>query len=105
MLIVADSSSDEKRMINRNTIQKISDAFGVNIVHLEYNQIIGPSGEGFFWKWGDGVQHVDTDYSQICTDKEFCIPSTQCKCVEFLENNSGYDAVDGEYYYLEKIGW
>lgn len=102
-IIVADSSLNDKRKINKDTIKEIVAQFNIKITHLEYDQTPGKYGEGIFWKWGDGVQHVSTEYSQICTDKEFGIPTTQHKCIEFLESNPDFGAVDGEYYYVEKV--
>ena len=101
-IIVADSSDENKRQKNESIIQKISLAYGRKIRHITYNQKLGKYGNGFFWKWGDGIQSANTRYSQICTDKEFSIPLTQCKCIEFLEENPEFSTCEGEYYYIEK---
>ena len=101
-IIVADSSDENKRQKNENIIQKIALAHNRKIRHITYNHKPGKYGDGFFWKWGDGIQNANTKYSQICTDKEFSIPLTQCKCIEFLEKNPEFSTCEGDYYYIEK---
>ena len=35
-IIVADSSSEEKKAVNRETVDKIRERFGIGILYLEY---------------------------------------------------------------------
>jgi glycosyltransferase domain-containing protein len=97
-IIVADSSSEEKKVVNRETVRKLVEKRGANIRYLEYPQETDKYGRDINRKWGDAVQHVETEYSQICTDKEFLIPKTLCKCIAFLEEHDDYDMAEGPHY-------
>lgn len=97
-IIVADSSPEEKKMVNRETVQKIRKMFGANIRYLEYEPETEKYGGDIYRKWGDAVQHVETEYSQIVTDKEFIIPSNTCQCILYLSQNPDYSSVNGRYY-------
>ena len=97
-IIVADSSPEEKKVVNRETVRKLVEDRGVNIRYLEYPPETERYGGDITRKWGDAVQHVGTEYSQICTDKEFLIPMTLCKCIAFLEEHGDYDMAAGPRY-------
>lgn len=97
-IIVADSSSEEKKAVNRETVRKIVEARGANIRYLEYPPESEKYGGDIYRKWGDAIQHVETEYSQICTDKEFLIPMTLCKCIAFLDKHEDYDIAVGSRY-------
>ena len=94
-IIVADSSPEEKKVVNRETVRKLVEERGANIRHLEYPPETEKYGGDITRKWGDAVQHVETEYSQVCTDKEFLIPTTLCKCIAFLDEHSDYDMATG----------
>lgn len=94
-IIVADSSPEEKKAVNRETVQKIREMFGANIRYLEYEPETEKYGGDIYRKWGDAVQHVETEYSKICTDKEFVLPDAVNMCVEFLEGHLDYNTADG----------
>ena len=97
-IIVADSSPEEKKVVNRETVRKLVEERGANIRHLEYPPETEKYGGDITRKWGDAVQHVETEYSQVCTDKEFLIPTTLCKCIAFLDEHSDYDMATGPRY-------
>lgn len=97
-IIVADSSPEEKKVVNRETVRKLVEKRGVKIRYLEYPPETERYGGDIVRKWGDAVQHVETEYSQICTDKEFLIPMTLCKCIAFLDGHDGYDVASGPRY-------
>lgn len=97
-IIVADSSPEEKKVVNRETVQKLRDEYGANIRYIEYPPETDKYGRDIMRKWGNAVQHVETEYSQICTDKEFLIPTTLCKCIAFLEEHADYDMAAGPRY-------
>lgn len=99
-IIVADSSSEEKKVVNRETVRKLVEESGANIRYLEYPPETDKYGRDIHRKWGDAVQHVETEYSQICTDKEFLIPITLCKCIAFLDKHEDYDIAAGPKYYI-----
>ena len=42
-------------------------------------------------------QHVKTPYVVTCGDDDFIVPSSIIKCLSFLENNSDYVSVQGQY--------
>lgn len=96
-IIVADSSPEEKKLVNRETVQKVREQFGANIRYLEYEPETEKYGGDIYRKWGDAVQHVETEYSQICTDKEFLVPTTLCGCIQYLLNHSEYKIITGKY--------
>jgi glycosyltransferase domain-containing protein len=99
-IIVADSSPEEKKVVNRETVRKLIEERGVNIRYLEYPPETDKYGRDIMNKWGDAVQHVETEYSQICTDKEFLIPMTLCKCISFLDEHEDFDIAAGSDYYI-----
>lgn len=101
-IIVADSSPEEKKVVNRETVRKLVEERGANIRYLEYPPEKDRHGRGIYWKWGDAVQHVETEYSQICTDKEFLIPVTLCKCIAYLDEHGDYDIAAGPRYNIIK---
>ncbi len=100
-IIVADSSPEEKKVVNRETVRKLREERGDNIRYLEYPPETDKYGRDIMRKWGGAVQHVETEYSQICTDKEFLIPMTLCKCVSFLDKHEDYDIAIGSNYYIK----
>ena len=101
-IIVADSSPEKKKVVNRETVQKIRERFAANIRYLEYEPETEKYGGDIYRKWGDAVQHVETEYSQIVTDKEFLIPDTACKCIYYLEISPDYMLVDGKHHSIEQ---
>ncbi|MEA5086493.1 MAG: TIGR00180 family glycosyltransferase [Methanocorpusculum sp.] len=97
-IIVADSSPEEKKVVNRETVAKVREMFGANVRYLEYEPETEKYGGDIYRKWGDAVQHVETEYSQICTDKEFLILTTICDCISFCDENNEYIAAFGIWY-------
>lgn len=109
-IIVADSSPEKKKAVNRETIQKTREVFGANIRYLEYEPETEKYGGDIYRKWGDAVQHVETEYSVNCADKEFIIPTTLGRAIDFLDENPDYIIAEGEDYLMEvyskkKIGF
>jgi len=97
-IIVADSSPEEKKVVNRETVRKLVELRGANIRYLEYPPETERYGGDIIRKWGDAVQHVETEYSQICTDKEFLNPMALCECIAFLNEHDDYDMAAGPRY-------
>ncbi len=97
-IIVADSSPERKKIVNREFVRKLVEVRGVNIRYLEYPPETDKYGRDIVKKWGDAVQHVETEYSQICTDKEFLIPITLCKSIAFLDEHADYGMAGGPRY-------
>lgn len=102
-IIVADSSPEGKKVVNRETVRKLIEERGVNIRYLEYPPETEKYGGDIVRKWGDAVQHVETEYSQIFTDKEFLIPKTLCKCIAFLDEHDDYDLATGSRYHIKSL--
>ena len=101
-IIVADSSPEEKKMVNRKTVQKIREIFAANIRYLEYEPETEKYGGDIYRKWGDAVQHVETEYSQIVTDKEFLIPTEVAKILMVISKNEEYITGHGKQALLRK---
>ena len=101
-IIVADSSPEEKKMVNRETIQKVREIFGANIRYLEYEPETEKYGGDIYRKWGDAVQHVKTEYSQIVTDKEYYVPTTFSQYIEYLDKCHDVGIVIGNQLLLQK---
>ncbi|MBP3507329.1 MAG: TIGR00180 family glycosyltransferase [Lachnospiraceae bacterium] len=103
-IIVADSSHEDKKKINKDTISKVRDKFGTNIIYIESEDSDSEIyGDSIFRKWGCAIQHVNTDYSTICTDREFTIPTIYQKSIEFLKNNSNYVCASGTRFDVIKV--
>ena len=86
-IIVADSSPEEKKIVNRETVAKIQDWFGTNVLYLEYEPENEIYGGDIYRKWGDAVMHVKTDYSIITTDKQFLYPLSLKSRINYLIDN------------------
>lgn len=86
-IIVADSSPEEKKVVNRETVAKIREMFGANVRYLEYRPEAEKYGGDIYRKWEDAVQHVVTDYSIICIDKAFLEPTWLTKSIKHLDGN------------------
>ncbi len=98
-IIIADSSSSKKKQEARKIVSLPN--LNTDIEYLEYPPETEPCGEDFYQKWADALEHVETKYSIFCTDKEFLVPSTLCKCIECLEMHKDCNVAEGNYYYIE----
>jgi len=76
--------------------------FGANIRYLEYEPETEKYGGDIYRKWGDAVQHVETEYSQIVTDKEYYVPTTLSQYIEYLDKYQDYSIVLGNQLLLQK---
>ena len=97
-IIVADSSPEEKKVVNRETVAKVREMFGADILYLEYKPETDKYGGDIYRKWGDAVMHVDTVYTQICTDKEFVIPISIKRLIKHLDSHSDFTTAQGDEY-------
>ena len=86
--------------MNRETVEKVREMFEANVLYLEYEPETEKYGGDIVRKWGNAVMHVETEYTQVCTDKEFVIPTTSCKCIGFLMKNPDYATAEGMNYQL-----
>lgn len=94
-IIVADSSPEEKKVVNRETVAKVREMFGADILYLEYEPETDKYGEDIYEKWADAVMHVETEYSKISTDKEFIIPTAISNIINHLDQHLDYMTSDG----------
>lgn len=94
-IIVADSSPEEKKVVNRKTVAKIRRRFGVGILYLEYEPETERYGGDIYRKWGDAVMHADSEYSVFCTDREFIIPTLLNQSLDYLTQHPEYICASG----------
>ena len=83
-IIVADSSREEIKNINKKTISVCSN---LDIFFLdEFPQIDEfPGASGQFLKLRDAVEIVEDKYCVACADDDFITPKGTKKSIEFLE--------------------
>lgn len=103
-IIVADSSPEEKKVVNRETVQRVRETFRANILYLEYEPETEKYGGDIYRKWGDSVQHVETEYSLIVTDKAFLFADCLTDKLNFLEENRDYCSAQGMWAWLKFSG-
>jgi len=87
-IIVADSSSNENKMLNSKNVLVFTQS---NIQYLDnYSFKINPSN-----KLKDALNYVNTRYTVFCADDDFITPNGINKSVEFLENNQDFSVALG----------
>ncbi len=102
-IIVADSSQPEKKQLNRDIVNEICRISDVNIRYLEYKPETEKYGGDIYQKWSDAVQHVNTEYSEFCTDKEFLVPTTLCASIDFLDTHPDFSIAEGMDYLIQSF--
>ena len=94
--IIADSSSDENKMLNKEIIFLFPD---LDILYLSnYQSQIDP------WnKSADALNYVKSQYCLFCADDDFITPNGINEAVDFLENNPDFTLAHGHYvsFYLK----
>ncbi|RBQ24433.1 MAG: hypothetical protein ALMCE001_12730 [Methanocorpusculum sp. MCE] len=73
-IIVADSSPEEKKVVNQETVAKVREMFGANVRYLAYEPETAKYGGDIYKKWRGALLLVKTQYSLFCTDREFEMP-------------------------------
>ena len=99
-IIVADSSPENKKVVNRETVKKIQEIFGANVLYLEYEPEIDLFGGDIYDKWADAVLHADKEYTLICADREFLFPETLINCISYLSIHQDFGFICGRKYYI-----
>ena len=94
-IIVADSSPDEKKKVNYDTVKRIEKKFGKEILYLESKPECEKYGDDIAYKWNSAINKAKCDYIQLRTDKEFSNPVTIAHCISFLEKNPQYICASG----------
>lgn len=95
-IIVADSSSDENKIINKEIISSFPN---LDILYLsDYSPEINP-----FFKFADALNYVKSKYCLFCGDDDFVTSDGINQSVNFLENNPDFTVVHGHYitFYLK----
>ena len=100
-IIVADSSPEEKKVVNRETVAKVREMFGANILYQEYEPETDKYGRDIYLKWATAINCVNTPYSVLLTDKEFAFPKTFVHCLVFLEQHPDYLSADGQFIQIQ----
>ncbi len=95
-IIIADSSSNENKKLNKKNISLFS---SLNILHLDNH----PSKILPYYKVCDALNYVNTKYSVFCADDDFITPNGINKSVDFLEKNPDFTVAQGYYitFYLK----
>ncbi|MDO8504047.1 MAG: TIGR00180 family glycosyltransferase [bacterium] len=97
--IVADSSSPENKIKNKEIISRFCD---LNIRHIKnYPEEMNP-----WHKFADAVKYAKNEYCLFCSDDDFVFPKSVVFCADFLRNNSSFAAAHGHYimFRLEEKG-
>lgn len=89
-IIVADSSSNENKMINRKIISSLSN---IDIQYLEkYSGRIN-----LLSKLYSSLSYIKTKYSVFCADDDFITPNGINQSIDFLESNKDFTCAHGYY--------
>jgi len=88
-MIVTDSSPDEIKKVNGETVLSFSN---LKVQHINYPTEINP-----FLKIADAVERVNTKYCVFCADDDFVTPNGINQSVDFLENNTDFSVAHGRY--------
>lgn len=89
-IIIADSSSNKNKKLNKRVISSFSN---INISHIDkYPLEIYPAS-----KLTDALNNVDTKYCVFCADDDFITPDGINQSVDFLENNPDFAVAHGYY--------
>lgn len=89
-IIVADSSSDENKKLNKSVIASVSN---LKIRYLDHYspEIVSHH------KFADAVNYAETEYCLFCADDDFVTPNGIKKSVDFLEKNGDFVVAHGRY--------
>jgi glycosyltransferase domain-containing protein len=89
-IIVADSSSDENKALNKKTISSFPN---LKILYLgDYPDKINP-----WHKLIDAINYAKTKYCLFCADDDFITPNGINQSVDFLEKNPDFTIAQGRH--------
>lgn len=89
-IIIADSSFDKNKQLNKETISKLSK---LDISYIEkYPTNVSPC-----HKLADATNQAKTKYSVFCGDDDFITPRGINQSVDFLEKNQDFTVAHGQY--------
>ena len=87
-IIVADSSSDENKIVNKEIISSFPD---LDILYLyDYSDKVE-----IRYQFADAINHVKTKYCLLCADDDFITPKGIKQSVNFLESNPDFTVALG----------
>lgn len=88
--IVADSSSNENKKINREIVSSLKN---FEVLYLsDYLENINP-----WYKFANAINYAKSEFCLICADDDFVVPKSAIFCADFLENNPNFTAAHGQY--------
>ena len=87
-IIVADSSSDENKKLNKKIISSVSN---LDIKHLDHY----PTEINSHHKFADMVNYVEEKYCVFCADDDFIVPNGIKQSVVFLKKNPDFTVAQG----------
>jgi len=89
-IIVADSSSDENKRINKDIVSSVSN---LDILYLDnYSSEIAS-----YHKFADAANFAQEKYCVFCADDDFVTPNGINQSVDFLEKNPDFTIAHGQY--------
>jgi len=89
-IIVADSSSDENKQLNKEVISSVTN---LDIRHIDsYSPELNPH-----HKFADAVNYAEEKYCVFCADDDFVTPNGIKQSVDFLEKNPDFVVAAGRY--------
>lgn len=88
-IVVADSSSDENKIKNEETIFSLPDLKVLYLGH--YPSEIEPG-----HKFADALDRVETEYCLSCADDDFIAPRGIERSIDFLEKNKDFSIAQGQ---------
>jgi len=92
-IIVADSSSDKNKALNKEIISSFPN---LKILYLgDYSEQIK-----LFDKFADSVNYAKSKYCLFCADDDFITPNGINQSMDFLENNPDYQIAQGSYLFF-----
>ena len=97
--IVADSSSNENKKINREIVSSLKN---FEVLYLsDYLENINP-----WYKFANAINYAKSGFCLICADDDFVVPKSAIFCADFLENNPNFTAAHGQYilFHLGEVG-
>jgi len=86
-IIIADSSSDKNKKINKKIISLFSNLKILCLNNYSYKI-------NLYYKIADTLNYVNTKYSVLCADDDFIITNGLSQSVAFLEKNSDFSVVE-----------
>ncbi len=99
-IIVSDSSSDENKTKNKETISSFLDS---DILYVNYHSDSSHGSNEAHHQLLDASNYVKSKYCIYCADDDFIAPKGIKQAVDFLENNPDFTVAHGDYvsFYLK----